>query len=101
MDNFMRKETLITVASITLLVVALVFALLGFMQAPNSQVAPGAVAAFMLISAAAFAGLAVLGLRGERVWQRFLGVAAVTGALYMVVMALLFFNALSAVQLNF
>jgi drug/metabolite transporter (DMT)-like permease len=90
----MRISTLVTVV---LLVLGLVFAFLGFATAPNSQVSPAAVSSYMLIAAAFFAVLAVQGLRRKRVWQRFLGVAAVTATLYMIAMAILYFSALRTI----
>jgi drug/metabolite transporter (DMT)-like permease len=90
----MRISTLVTVI---LLVLGLVFALLGFINAPNSQVSPAAVSSYMLIAAAFFAALAVQGLRRKRTWQRFLGVAAVAAALYMIGMAILYFTALRTI----
>lgn len=90
----MRISTLVTVI---LLVLGLVFALLGFMNAPNSQVSPAAVSSYMLIAAAFFAALAVQGLRRKRTWQRFMGVAAVAATLYMISMALLYFTALRTI----
>ncbi len=90
----MRISTLITVV---LLVLGLVFALLGFINAPNSQVSAAAVSSYMLISAAFFAVLAVQGLRRKLTWQRFLGIAAVAATLYMIGMAILYFTALRTI----
>jgi hypothetical protein len=90
----MRISTLVT---IILLVLGLVFAFLGFANAPNSQVSPAAVSSYMLIAAAFFAVLAVQGLSRKRVWQRFAGVAAVAATLYMIGMAILYFTALRTV----
>ena len=45
----------------------------------------------------AYGALAVQGLRRKRVWQRFLGVAAVAAALYMIAMAFLYFTALRTI----
>ncbi|MEJ2151135.1 MAG: hypothetical protein P8Z40_16920 [Chloroflexota bacterium] len=90
----MRISTLITVV---LLVLGLVFALLGFINAPNSQVSPAAVSSYMLISAAFFAVLAVQGRRRKLTWQRFLGIAAVAATLYMIGMAILYFTALRTI----
>jgi hypothetical protein len=90
----MRISTLVTVI---LLVLGLVFALLGFINAPNSLVSPAAVSSYMLLSAAFFGVLAVQGLRRKQNWQRFLGVAAVAATLYMVGMAILYFTALRTI----
>ncbi|HEC23776.1 MAG TPA: hypothetical protein ENI95_12760 [Chloroflexi bacterium] len=92
----MRVSTLVT---IVLVVVGLVFAALGFASAPNSEISPAVVSTYMLTSAAFFAILAVQGLSRQKVWQRFLGVAAIAAALYMIVMAILFFQALRAIQM--
>jgi drug/metabolite transporter (DMT)-like permease len=89
-----RISTLVTVV---LLVIGLLFAFLGFANAPNSQVSPAAVSSNMLIAAAFFAALAVQGLRRKRVWQRFLGVAAIAAMLYMIAMAVLYFTALRTI----
>jgi O-antigen/teichoic acid export membrane protein len=86
-----------TIISIGLLILALVFAVLGFLNAPNSEISPAAIATFMFTSAALFGILAVRGLRRQETWQRFLGVAAATAALYMVAMAILFFQVLNSV----
>jgi drug/metabolite transporter (DMT)-like permease len=90
----MRISTLVTVI---LLVLGLVFAFLGFTNAPNSQVSPAAVSSYMLIAAAFFGVLAVQGLGRKRIWQRFLGVAAIAAMLYMIVMAVLYFTALRTI----
>lgn len=97
----MHNKTVSLIVTIALVVVALGFAVLGFLEAPNSQIAPMVIAAFMLVSAAAFVGLAALGLTRDTPWQRFLGVAAVLGALYMMAMAAVFFNALSRITTEF
>lgn len=94
-------KTISTVVTIVLVILALTFALLGFLNAPNSEVTAGAVMAYMLLSAATFAGLAAFGLTRSPVWQRAVGAGAVVCALYMVVMAVLFFRVLSAVELPF
>lgn len=94
----MEKERAASVGIITLAIAALLFALLGFTQAPNSQVAPATVSAFMLVSAGMFGVLGVLALRRPKTWLRFLGVAAITGAVYMAVMAFLYFQALRLIQ---
>lgn len=97
----MNKKTVFLIVTVVLLLIALGFAVLGFMQAPNSEVTPATIATYMLISAAAFAGLAVLGLTQDTTWQRFLGVAAVLATLYMAAMAAVFFNTLSQITTSF
>jgi Mg2+/citrate symporter len=78
-------------------VVTLGFAVVGFLNAPNSRVSPTMITIFMMISSAMFAILAVRGLSRKEMWQRFLGVVAVTAAVYMVVFAILFFSVLSKI----
>ena len=55
----------------------------------------------MVASAVLFVGLAAFGLTRSRPWQRAIGAGAAVGAIYMVVMAVLFFRALSAVEMPF
>lgn len=101
MNSLLENEAVATVITVALLVVALAFALLGFLQAPNSAVAPGTVSAYMLVSAGAFAVLAVFALRRQRMWQRFLGVAAAAAGVYILVMAILFYRALNLIETGF
>jgi drug/metabolite transporter (DMT)-like permease len=96
----MDNERVMTIVIVTLAVTALLFAVLGFAQAPNSQVSPATVSTFMLISAGLFGVLGVLALRRPKTWLRFLGVAAITGAIYMAVMAFLYFQALRLIQMT-
>jgi drug/metabolite transporter (DMT)-like permease len=94
----MDNERTVTIVIVTLGVTGLLFAVLGFVQAPNSEVSPASVSAFMLVSSGLFGVLGVLALRRPKTWLRFLGVAAITGAVYMAVMAFLFFQALQINQ---
>ena len=94
-------DTISTVVTVVLLLLALTFALLGFLNAPDSEVSPGTVATYMVASAVLFVGLAAFGLTRSRPWQRAIGAGAAVGAIYMVVMAVLFFRALSAVEMPF
>jgi len=88
-----------TVVIATLLITALIFAVVGFTSASNSMVAPAMVTTYMLISAALFGITAVFGLRQSKRWQRFLGVAGVAAALYMLVMGILFFQVLATLEI--
>lgn len=96
----MDNERTMTIVIVTLGVTALLFAVLGFVQAPNSEVSPASVSAFMLVSSGLFGVLGVLALRRPKTWLRFLGVAAITGAIYMAVMAFLYFQALQIIQVG-
>jgi Mg2+/citrate symporter len=93
----MKQIRVSTVVTLILLITALGFAVVGFLNAPNSRVSPTMITIFMMISSAMFAILAVRGLSRKEMWQRFLGVVAVTAAVYMVVFAILFFSVLSKI----
>ncbi len=91
----MDKIRIATIISTVLLIAALLFAVLGFSNARNSEVPVSTVTIYMMVSAALFAILAVRGLARKEMWQRFMGVAAIVAAVYMVGMAILFFSVLS------
>ena len=90
-----------TVVSIGVLILAVVFAGLGFVKAGDSRIAPMVIAVYMVVSAVFFAVLAVQGLRRKELWQRLLGVAAVVAVCYMLVMSVGFYVYLSRVQMPF
>lgn len=87
-----------TVLNIGLLILALVFATLGFAKAGDSYVAPLVIAVYMGISAVIFGVLAVRGMRRKEMWQRLLGVGAVVAALYMLAFAIWFYISLGSMQ---
>ena len=87
------------VVNIGILILALIFAALGFTQAGDSQIAPLAIAAYMVVSMVAFAVLGVRGVRRKELWQRLLGVGAITAAIYMLVMAIAFYVMLTRIQM--
>jgi hypothetical protein len=93
----MDKIRIATIISTVLLAAALLFAILGFSNSLNSEVPVPTVTIYMMVSAALFAILAVRGLARKEMWQRFMGVAAIVAAVYMVGMAILFFSVLSKV----
>ncbi len=93
----MQNLRVSTIISITLLIAALALAVLGFISASDSAVSPALVTTYMMIAAALFGVLAVIALSRKERWQRFLGVAAATAALYMLVMAIVFFQMLSTI----
>lgn len=88
-----------TVLTIGILILAFVFAILGFTKASNSSIAPLAISSFMGISAALFAVLAVRGVRRKEMWQRLLGVSAILATIYMLAFAIWFYISLSSVQM--
>ena len=88
-----------TVLNIGLLILALVFAALGFAKAGDSRITPVVITVYMAISAVMFAVLAVRGLRRKETWQRLLGVGAVVATLYMLAMAIVFYIYLNSVQM--
>ncbi len=90
-----------TVLNIGLLILAFVFATLGFIKAGDSRIAPLAIVAYMGVSAVMFAVLAVRGVRQKEIWQRLLGVAAITATLFMLFMAIGLYITLSRVQMPF
>ncbi|MGF1506605.1 MAG: hypothetical protein GYB64_04475 [Chloroflexi bacterium] len=95
----MRNLRVSTLGTVILLVLAIIFGALGFIQAQNSAVAPLAVSGYMGVSAVCCGGIAFFMLRRETPLERFAGVAAVVAALYMVVMALIFYSLLSQVTM--
>lgn len=97
----MKNIPVATISTVILIVAAFVFAALGFSQASNSEIAPEAVSAVMLVSAALFGLLAVRGLKRKEMWQRLLGVGAVMATIYMVVFAILFYVVLSQIVVYF
>ncbi len=76
----MRRST---VVSLVLLVAAFAFAVIAFGNAANSSVPVKMIAFYMVVSSALFGVLAFIGLRSRSMLPRFLGVAAVVGAIYM------------------
>jgi hypothetical protein len=96
-----RISTLKNILAIGLLILAFVFAVLGFSQAGDSQITPVVIAGYMIVSAALFAVLGVHGVRQKELWQRLLGVMAITATVYMVAMAIAFYVWLSRMQMPF
>jgi hypothetical protein len=96
-----RISTLLKFLTVGLLIVALAFAVLGFAKAGDSQIAPIVISGYMVVSAVLFAVLGIRGTRQKELWQRLLGVGAITAAVYMVGMAIAFYIMLSRVQMPF
>jgi apolipoprotein N-acyltransferase len=88
-----------SILNIGLLILAFVFAAMGFAQAGDSHIAPLVITTYMVVAAILFGVLAVRGVRQKVMWQRLLGVAAVVATLYMLVMAIGFYVYLSQVQM--
>ncbi|MBN1429064.1 MAG: hypothetical protein JXB07_11815 [Anaerolineae bacterium] len=88
-----------TILSIGMLILALVFATLGFYKAGDSLIAPLGIASYMGISAIFFAILGIRGVRRKELWQRLLGVGAITAAVYMLVMAVACYIMLDRIQM--
>lgn len=88
-----------SILNVGLLILALVFAALGFAKAGDSRIAPLVIVSYMGVSAVIFGVLAVRGVRRKEMWQRLLGVGAILATIYMLTFAIWFYISLSSVQM--
>lgn len=86
----MKAVRVTTILLITSLVIAFIFAVVGFSSAANSQVSSFGVLLYFVLSSVFFGITAIIGLYQSGRWERFAGVAAVVAALYMIIMAVVF-----------
>lgn len=89
-------STLLTIIS---LLVGIASAAYGFGKAGDSRVAPAVISALLFISGIAFAVQFVNGIRTQSRWQRIIAVISALVAVFVVVMAIVFYQALSQVQM--
>jgi hypothetical protein len=92
----LKTTTLFAIISLTL---AVVFAALGFSKAGDSRVAPALVSTFLFISGICFAAQFVNGIRAQGRWQRVTAGIAAFLALFVVIMAIMFYQILTQVKM--
>ena len=81
------------------LTIGIIFGVLGFTKAGDSRVSPALVSVFLFISGICFAIQFVNGIRTHVRWQRVLAVISALVAVFVVVMAIVFYQALSQVAM--
>ena len=89
-------STLVTVASVT---VGTISAAEGFSKAGDSRVAPVIISILLVISGVSFAIQFINGIRSQAGWQKVIAVISALVAVFVIVMAIVFYQALSQVQM--
>jgi hypothetical protein len=89
-------STLVTIACLT---VGTVSAAVGFAKAGDSRVAPVLISILLVISGVSFAIQFINGIRSPARWQKVIAVIAILVAVFVTVMAIVFYQALSQVQM--
>lgn len=87
-----------TIISIVLIIIAVVFAWLGFGKAGDLRVAAALVSLYLFLSGLALAAQFVIGIRQPERWQRILAIIAVLAAVFMLVMAVVMYQGLNQIQ---
>ena len=89
-------SSLVTIASVT---VGAISAAIGFAKAGDSRVAPVVISILLIISGVCFAIQFINGIRSQALWQRVIAVISALVGVFVIVMAVVFYQALSQVQM--
>ena len=84
--------------TIVFLALAIGFAALGFSKAGDVRVAPALVTTFLFVSGIFFAAQFVNGIRSKKRWMRVTAAISVVLGVFVVVMAIMFFQVLDQLQ---
>lgn len=88
-----------TIITVVLIIIAVVFAWLGFSKAGDIRVTPALVSLYLFLSGLALAAQFAIGIRQPERWQRVLSIISVLTAVFVLVMAVVFFQALNSIQI--
>jgi cytochrome c oxidase assembly factor CtaG len=90
-----------TILTVGLMIGAIVFAGLGFGKAGDTRVAPAMISIYLFVSAMFFAAQFGHGIRRPERWQRIVAVISILAALFVLAMAVAFYQVLSQVHMPF
>ncbi len=80
---------------------AVVFSWLGFGKAGDTRVAPALVSIYLFVSAIFFAAQFGHGIRQAERWQRIVAIISILAALFVLAMAVAFYQVLSQTHMPF
>ena len=87
-----------TLLTVVFLLLAILFAFLGFSKAGDLRVAPALVTTFLVISGIFFAAQFVNGILSKTRWMRITAMISVFFGIFVVVMAIMFYQVLTQIQ---